>query len=160
MEFKYGTPEYEEWIEKSKLAEKECLEEAFKNLDDLYDILNDKLGMNLKFTDTIKTSRGETYIYCKSEDFGNVSGFAKFMFERICIETFNSSVATKKDPKSDSYYGSYDMSKDPECYCWMTIDFSYEHIKGGRNGTEFANCWFENGEWKVRFVDGEEVGKF
>lgn len=151
MEFKYGTPEYEEWMARADEAKEKFTQEAFDALPNLYRILNNKIGMNLTYDASMKKSAyGEERINIRSSDL-SLDGWTKFLFRSVVLETFNSSVGVSTTD------GEYNMSKEPKAYYWMTVNFEYEHTGGGSNGHDFATCWFEDGQWKVRFVDEDEL---
>ena len=151
IEYDYGTPEYKEWMAKRDAAEDNCLNEAYAALPELYNLINSKLGLSLQWNAQIKSGRTNgDYIRISSENLDNTSGILPYLFKEINLETFNSSVGTKK---VGAYPGSYDMSKDPECYYWMTVDFSYTHPRGGSNGCDFATCRYDNGHWTAEFID-------
>ena len=163
MKFDYDTPEYRDWMNKSDAAEKEVLNQAVMKIEDLYLILNRKLGINLEWKHTIKSARngGREYLYCESSDIPLDSiGVCRYLFREIQLATFNSSTGTNKTrvmTERGYYDDEYDMSKPPKSYVWMTINFAYEHTGGGSNGHDFATCWFEDGIWKVRFVEEDEL---
>ena len=158
MEYEYETPEYNTWHEKADKAKEEVLNQAMMRIEDLYAIINRKLGFNLTWTQQIKDGRSGKYIDCESSDIPLDSiGVCKYLFREINLATFNSSVYIPKTYNRETHWDEYEMEKDPVAKVWMTINFSYEHTGGGSNGHDFCSCWFEDGKWKVQFVEEEEV---
>ena len=158
MQYDYDTPEYKSWMEKARTAKEDVMNQALMRIEDLYAIINRKLGLNLTWTQQIKDTRGRKYIDCESSNIPLDSiGVCKYLFRQINLGSFNSDAYIPQVRNKETYYDEYEMEKEPVAKYWMTIHFSYEHTGGGSNGHEFCTCWFEDNKWKVRFVEEEEV---
>lgn len=158
MQYNYDTPEYKSWMEKASTAKEDVTNQALMRIEDLYAIINRKLGLNLTWSQEIKDSRGRKYIDCESSPIPLESiGVCKYLFRELRLGTFNSDAYIPKIRNKETYYDEYEMEKEPVAKYWMTIHFDYEHTGGGSNGHELCTCWFEDGQWKVQFVDTKEV---
>ena len=49
MQYDYDTPEYKSWMEKADLAKDKVLEQAMMRIEDLYAIINRRIGIGEKY---------------------------------------------------------------------------------------------------------------
>lgn len=141
-------PNYENWKNQKAVAEEQVTQDAFEHLPDLYNLINQKIGMQLKFNADIVDRKGEKYIKFESEDFSKDSNLLSIIFKELTLSTFNSSAATESKPDTSR---DYDVTTDPKAFYWLTVHFSFKIHAGGFNGIEFCTAWYKDGKWTIKF---------
>lgn len=140
-------PNYENWKKQKKVAEEKILQEAYNHLDELYSIINKKIGMDLTYKADITEIRGKNYIEFESDDFSKAQGLLSIIFKKLILSgDFSAGTERRQDN-----YDEYDVSVEPKCYAGGSISFRFDIHSGGSNGIDLCRAWYQNGKWEVRF---------
>lgn len=151
--YKYGIESYgkEKWnlicdYEDDKETRKEkVFAEASKpeNMNDLFSIINEFVGEDLKFGYTINQEKRRINIK-SGVDLSN-KPFICLAWKEFLVDNFNGGIGC-----DEPYYSSdRDYTKPVnKVYYWMDIHYSYQHHGGGSNGAQIGTAIFgEDGKW-------------
>ena len=128
--------------------ESEVVEKAFSQKEELFRAINEKTGLNLKFTMEKREKRnGDVVLDIESEEIKNP--IIALAWKSFKIENFGGS-SFYKDTKKDN---ERDYSKfATEVGYYMSIHFGYEHIDRGSNGARIGDAQFleSTGHWQFK----------
>jgi hypothetical protein len=84
----------------------------------------------------VKESCGNVYFDFESNDILASCGVFGKALKSCVIGNFNNNVSKDKETN--------------ELFYWVSVDLWYQHLDGGRNGSNLFTAWYKKGEWTFR----------
>lgn len=124
---------------------------ALSKSNELAQLIREKTGLkDLNFIFSHHTKRNSTEMLIEMESSEIKNPFIALAWKSFKIENFGGGCWARKN-KEGEYHTEADFSKpSPEVGYSMDINFSYESISHGSNGTEIGRAYFleSEGHWK------------
>ena len=139
-----------------------------KVMGELFDLINEKCGVNFHYTFSVKECRGEEYIEYESiENLVDNDPLLALAWYKMHINNFNGGKVWSREiglKGKEKHYGGYeaediDYSKPMEVGFSIDIHYGYEHIDGGTNGAKIGYAYYNGNEWEVRLEKDDEERK-
>ena len=125
--------------------EKAVAEKAFEHKDELFRIINEKTGLNLKFTMEKREKRnGDVILDIESDEIKNP--VIALAWKSFVLDNFGGGTTHNTDNEKDF------LNLCSQVDYYMPLHFSYTHIDGGYNGAKIGFAIFSEKdlEWKVK----------
>lgn len=90
---------------------------------------------------SVRSVRGQVIFEGEdSNEYSERCGVMSCVFKEVKIRTFSTELSR------DTITGNIRLA--------MTLDFAFSLKEGGSNGAQLLTCWYNNGKWSFRRIDG------